>query len=554
MARLPNPGSDDDTWGIILNTFLSVSHNPNGTLETSALTQAGAVTSLNGQTPTAGNLLISAGTVGALPTSTKLAGLADTSSVASATDGQVLSYDGTSNQWSATSPAIPAQVKAMVPLYMYPTYLGSFWNVIEENPTNVEYVIANVNSGPGSSANSDYTTHIGNMHAVGVKVLGYIDTDYGAISQASVEAQMSSWASFYTVDGFFLDRAQNTTGSEAYYEALNTYAKGMSGEYITVNNYGTTFVQTYMNTADIHVITEVSEPSLLAGTPSLTGYDFVYQYPTTRFAEIIYGATSANLQTDLNAITQRHSGYVFLTPDETYGSEPSFWTQEQSLLGGFGALGQAGGDLSGNYPDPTVAAVNGVVLSGTPTAGQVLTATGSAAAVWHTPATAPAVFGLAMWTIPMYQANLTTSYSTETLVAVMAYAATTVTITKLGLWVVTAGAAPGSGVNGLALYSTTGTKLAQTGDMTSAFETAGYVEGTLTTSYTLTAGTSYYIVYLNNLSTAPVLATDGSPGLFPVVRGYYPSVVAYGQTSFPTSFTPSSMVVGSLPLFFTAGT
>src|SRR5665213_3574234 len=30
--RLPTPGSDDGTWGDILNDFLSQSHNPDGTI------------------------------------------------------------------------------------------------------------------------------------------------------------------------------------------------------------------------------------------------------------------------------------------------------------------------------------------------------------------------------------------------------------------------------------------------------------------------------------------------------------------------------------------
>jgi len=35
MARLPQPGSDDGTWGDILNEFLGVDHNADGTLKTS---------------------------------------------------------------------------------------------------------------------------------------------------------------------------------------------------------------------------------------------------------------------------------------------------------------------------------------------------------------------------------------------------------------------------------------------------------------------------------------------------------------------------------------
>src|SRR5581483_9248298 len=50
MARLPVPGQDDGTWGTILNSFLEVSLNSDGTLQGGAVSNAGGeVTSHKGQ-------------------------------------------------------------------------------------------------------------------------------------------------------------------------------------------------------------------------------------------------------------------------------------------------------------------------------------------------------------------------------------------------------------------------------------------------------------------------------------------------------------------------
>jgi hypothetical protein len=50
-ARLPVPGSDDDAWGDILNTFLEVSHNADGTLQASAISTAGGYIKPSGGIP-----------------------------------------------------------------------------------------------------------------------------------------------------------------------------------------------------------------------------------------------------------------------------------------------------------------------------------------------------------------------------------------------------------------------------------------------------------------------------------------------------------------------
>jgi hypothetical protein len=94
-ARLPTPGSDDNTWGDILNTFLGVAHNSDGTLLTSALTTAGGVTSVNSKVPVGGAVTLTATDVGA---STTLAGDTDVT-ITSPTNNQVLTYSSGTSKW-----------------------------------------------------------------------------------------------------------------------------------------------------------------------------------------------------------------------------------------------------------------------------------------------------------------------------------------------------------------------------------------------------------------------------------------------------------------------
>ncbi len=101
MSRLPIPGQDNGVWGEILNDFLGVELNPDGTLKKADLI-AGAIQTVNGKSGPTVNL--TAADVGA---PTALAALSDVNTT-SVADNQVLTFSSGTGKWeNQTSPSAP---------------------------------------------------------------------------------------------------------------------------------------------------------------------------------------------------------------------------------------------------------------------------------------------------------------------------------------------------------------------------------------------------------------------------------------------------------------
>ena len=92
MARLPIPGSDDGTWGDILNSFLEVEHNSDGTQKTLPVSKGGTGAT---SAPTARTNL---GAIARIQDATDV-------NLAGAADGDPVVFDAASGGAKHTSPS-----------------------------------------------------------------------------------------------------------------------------------------------------------------------------------------------------------------------------------------------------------------------------------------------------------------------------------------------------------------------------------------------------------------------------------------------------------------
>lgn len=130
MARLPNPGGDDGTWGDILNAYLAVSLNNDGTIQTSAISSAGGELTTNkgaagGYAGLNGSVHVPSAQLGSGTANTTtylrgdgswqvppgsggsstLSGLSDVS-IVSPTNNQLLTYNSGSSLWINQVPPV----------------------------------------------------------------------------------------------------------------------------------------------------------------------------------------------------------------------------------------------------------------------------------------------------------------------------------------------------------------------------------------------------------------------------------------------------------------
>ncbi len=153
-----------------------------------------------------------------------------------------------------------------IPLYTYPGPTDTTWSaVLSAKLANwkVPFIVTmNPNSGPGSSSDAMYASAVKKLQEAEIKVLGYIATGYGKVPESSIQSQISSYVSWYDLNGFFFDQLASSDSFVTYYNDLAV----MSAPRFTIGNPG---IVPSLSLFGIFDVLNVSERAGLTQVPSL---------------------------------------------------------------------------------------------------------------------------------------------------------------------------------------------------------------------------------------------------------------------------------------------
>ncbi|WP_432943042.1 spherulation-specific family 4 protein [Kribbella sp. CA-253562] len=93
-----------------------------------------------------------------------------------------------------------------VPWYVHPAEDPEQWRRLAALGDRVEFAVVNVADGPGQPGDPYYPQALAMLRAHGIRLLGYVDVDYGRRGAAHVAADVESWRTLYGVDEIMYDQ------------------------------------------------------------------------------------------------------------------------------------------------------------------------------------------------------------------------------------------------------------------------------------------------------------------------------------------------------------
>jgi hypothetical protein len=227
-------------------------------------------------------------------------------------------------------------VRVLIPAYFYPAGAGRVaWDRLIASAGRAPIVvIANPATGPGEQADPNYREVIERAVGTGLKVIGYVNTDYGRRPRAKAEADVRRWVTLYKkIQGIFFDLQPSSGKQVRYYLELRKVVQEQIPEGLVVTNPGTLCVEEYISrdATDVVCLFENREGFEQYESPA-----WVSHYPRSRFAVLAYRVTEPDRMREyVRRAVRSGAGYLYITDADganPWERLPSYWHEELETI------------------------------------------------------------------------------------------------------------------------------------------------------------------------------------------------------------------------------
>lgn len=221
-----------------------------------------------------------------------------------------------------------------IPAYEYPTLTNLWGDIDAAGGSNIPFVVVNPASGPGVSANPDYTTRISDNTSLGIRSIGYIDTSYQARPVSDVINDIDLWHSLYPEStGIFIDQVSAVDDAALCYTSyIYNYIKVNRPNDLVVQNFGTYTTPQYEPYGDIFVNAEMDYALYQTWTAPADGFQDDGAN-SNRFWHLVHTTSAANYPDALSDSQNNNAGWVYITDDalpNPYDEAASYFSTEVS--------------------------------------------------------------------------------------------------------------------------------------------------------------------------------------------------------------------------------
>jgi hypothetical protein len=236
----------------------------------------------------------------------------------------------------AGSASTDVRTRLGVPGYAHPLLAPAEWAELTRPGTPVHWAVLDIADGPGVRPDPHCLQTASRLRTAGVRVLGRLDTTYGARPFGDVISDAHRFLEWYRVDGFLLDRSPTERGALPEIRRTVTTLRALADSPHIVLGHGIHPYPGYAESAD-QLVTFCGPWSDYRWSQAA---EWTAEYPPERFCHFVHGVPRGHLDEALRIARWQGAATIWFTDRTDRGGQedpweamPGYWDEIVSRIG-----------------------------------------------------------------------------------------------------------------------------------------------------------------------------------------------------------------------------